>query len=92
MREINKIKGMKVNNTSLELVDEFLEETPGYDLNDVEYEPFMHVRLNTLRVYGGEWCLGNFDGFISSNMNVSECDGIGEYNIADCGLGTTPLI
>ena len=52
----------------------------------------MHVRLNTLRVYGGEWCLGNFDGFISSNMNVSECDGMGEYNIADCGLGTTPLI
>ena len=81
-----------MNNTSLELVDEFLEETPGYNLNDVEYEPFMHVRLNTLRVYGGKLCIGDFDGFISSNVNVSECDGRGEYNIVDCGLGTVPLI
>jgi hypothetical protein len=81
-----------MSNTSLELVDEFLEETPGYDLNDVEYESFMPVRLWTLRAYGGEWCTGNFDGFISFNGNVSECDGRGEYNIVDGGLGTYPLI
>jgi hypothetical protein len=81
-----------MSNTSLELVDEFLEETPGYDLNDVEYEPFMLVRSHTLGTYGSEWCVGDFDGFISINGNVSECDGRGEYNIVDCGLGALPLI
>jgi len=81
-----------MNNTSLELVDEFLEETSGYDLSDVESKYFMPVRIITVSEFGTEVCAGNFDGFISSNMNVSECNGEGDYNIVDCGSGLAPLI
>ena len=83
-----------MNNTSLELVDEFLEETPGYDVNDTDerYHYKLCSRSVTIGSFGAEVCAGNFDGFISSNVNVSECDGRGEYNIVDCGLGTVPLI
>ena len=80
-----------MNNTSLELVDEFLEETSGYDSSDVESR-YYQIKHFTTAEFGAEVCAGNFDGFISYNVNVSECDGRGEYNIVDCGLDTPPLI
>jgi len=74
---------MRGNN--MNLIDDFLEETPGYDISDVEYEHYIHTRVLTVSKFGTDACVGNFDGFISSNMNVTECDGRGEYNIVESG-------